>query len=98
METSTISRKVKVAERLSREEMADLVARICAAEGTEYESEADIELFLANCNHPSGTDLIFWPDLVPDFPSGHEPTVAEMVDLAMYGSVTVEHKGTEDKS
>lgn len=71
---------------LSREEMVSLVCRICQAEGTEGEADADIELFLANCNHPSGSDLIFWPELVDDFPSGCEPTVAEIVDLAMYGS------------
>ncbi|QJW94341.1 hypothetical protein FTUN_1861 [Frigoriglobus tundricola] len=66
--------------------MVRLVCRICEARGTEEEAEANVELFLANCNHESGSDLIFWPFLVPDYSPGYEPTVGEIVDLAMYGS------------
>lgn len=75
-----------MSQRLSREQMLDLVDRIRRSEGTEEEADADIELFIANCAHPSGSDLIFWPDLVPEFPPGYEPKVAEIIDLAMSGS------------
>jgi Colicin immunity protein / pyocin immunity protein len=71
-------------QKLSRDEMLMLVGRIFRAEGTEQEADADIELFVANCAHPSGTDLIFWPELVPEL-RGRVPTVEEVVDLAMRG-------------
>jgi len=74
-----------VGAKLSREEMLALVARIFRAEGTEKQADADIELFVANCVHPSGTDIIFWPELVPEL-AGRVPTVEEVVDLAMRGS------------
>ena len=72
-----------MAQKLTRDEMLSLVERIFRAEGTEAEADADVELFIANCRHPSGSDLIFWPDLVPEYPPGHEPTALEVVALAM---------------
>jgi hypothetical protein len=71
---------------LTREEMITLVGRICRAEGTEDEMTADIALFQANCKHPSGTDLIFWPTGFPHDPAKPESTVEEIVDKAMDGS------------
>lgn len=71
--------------RLSRDEMVALVSRIMRAEGSEEESDADLDQFIANCRHPAGSDLIFWPDQVPEFAPGHEPTVDEVVDLALSG-------------
>jgi hypothetical protein len=79
------ARRQTVKQKLSRDEMLVLVSRIFRAEGTEEAGDADIEHFVANCAHPSGTDLIFWPNLVPEFGEGHEPTVEEVVDLAMRG-------------
>ncbi len=44
-----------------------------------------LELFLVNCKHPSGTDLIYWPDQVSDLPRGGEPTAEEIAELALRG-------------
>ncbi len=63
--------------------MIDLVGRICRCEGTEAEIDAAVQLFQANCKHPDGTDLIFWPHGCPDDPAKPEPTVEEIVDKAM---------------
>jgi hypothetical protein len=43
---------------LSREKMLALVSRIMQAEETEAECDANVELFVANCKHPDGSDLI----------------------------------------
>jgi hypothetical protein len=69
---------------LSRQEMLALVRRVMRGEGTEATANADVRLFIANCRHPSGSDLIFWPDRVPEL-GGSEPTAEEVVDLAMRG-------------
>jgi hypothetical protein len=71
------------ARTLTRDEMLALVDRIYRAAGSETQANADVELFIANCRHPSGSDLIFWPDQVPEFRDDHEPTVEEIVDIAM---------------
>ncbi|MCI0702575.1 MAG: hypothetical protein L0241_15940 [Planctomycetia bacterium] len=73
-----------MAEKLSREEMRELVTRIYRAKGTGEAAAADIALFRANCVHPSGIDIMFWPELVPEL-AGRVPTVEEVVDLAMKG-------------
>ncbi len=73
-----------MAEKLSRDQMMILVGRIFQAEGTEQAADADIALFVANCAHPSKTDILFWPELVPEL-AGRVPTVEEVVDLAMRG-------------
>jgi hypothetical protein len=65
---------------LSHEEMAEIVSRITAhGEHRDFY----LELFRAKCRHPSGTDLIYWPDLVPELPQGREPTAEEIAALAM---------------
>jgi hypothetical protein len=67
---------------VSEAEMAEAVARVmvCGPDHDFY-----LELFLAHCKHPSGTDLIFYPDLVPELPRGREPTAAEVAALALRG-------------
>jgi hypothetical protein len=67
---------------LSREEMVEIVSRAMAGEG-DPECDFYLELFLASCKHPSGTDLIFWPELVPELPQDREPTAEEIADLAL---------------
>jgi len=67
---------------LSQAEMAEVVSRVMAC---REDHEFFLELFLVNCKHPSGSDLIFWPSLVPQF-SKRQPTVAQIADLAMRGS------------
>jgi hypothetical protein len=76
--------------KLSREEMITLVRKIMReewAEGTgaerEAERDADIDLFRANCLHPGGANLIFWPHGHPHDPTKPEPTAEEIVDKAM---------------
>jgi hypothetical protein len=69
---------------LSRAEMAEIVSRVgaCGADHGFF-----LELFLVNCKHPSKSDLIFWPDLVPELPQGRETTAEEIAELALRGSV-----------
>jgi hypothetical protein len=74
-----------MSQQLSREEMLELVARIYRARGSGEDAQEDIELFRANCVHPSGIDIMFWPELVPEL-AGRVPTVEEVVDLAMQGT------------
>lgn len=61
-------------------EMAEVVSRVvaCGPDRDYY-----LELFLAHCRHPSGTDLIYWPNLVPELPGGREPTAQEVAELAL---------------
>src|SRR4051794_36501509 len=68
---------------LSRQEMIDLVGRICRCEGSEEEKNAAVQLFQANCKHPDGSDLIFWPNGFPHDPAKPEPSVEEIVGKAM---------------
>jgi len=68
-------------ERLTRDEMLALVTRIYRAQGTEEDAARDLGLFIANCAHPSATDILFWPELVPEL-KGRVPTVEEVVHLA----------------
>jgi hypothetical protein len=67
---------------LTRAEMAEIVSRVMAC-GEDHDFY--LELFLVNCKHPSGSDLIYWPDLVPELPQGRQPTAEEIADLAMGG-------------
>lgn len=71
-------------DKLSRDQMVALVERIFRAEGSEQAADADIALFAANCVHPSKSDILFWPELVPEL-AGRVPTVEEVVELAMRG-------------
>ena len=75
----------EMGEQLTREEMLSLVARIYRAEGTEEDAARDLGLFITNCVHPSATDILFWPELVPEL-QGRVPTVEEVVVLAMGGA------------
>jgi hypothetical protein len=67
---------------LTREEMTEIVSRATAVTD---DSDFYLELFLANCKHPSGTDLIYWPNLVPELPQDRDPTPEEITDLALRG-------------
>ena len=64
---------------LTQSEMTEIVKRVmeCATDRDFY-----LELFLVNCKHPSKSDLIYWPNLVPELPQGREPTAEEVADLA----------------
>ncbi|MDE6620187.1 MAG: bacteriocin immunity protein [Lachnospiraceae bacterium] len=76
-------------QKLSREELVDLVETIMSVHDkktgrllSEEEHCALVVKFKKGINHPGGSDLIYYPELVglPD-----EPTVDEIVDLAMKG-------------
>ncbi|MCI9399672.1 MAG: hypothetical protein HFJ07_07615 [Lachnospiraceae bacterium] len=74
-------------KKMSREELIDLTESIYTMYNKntkrfleEDEHLALIHKFLENINHPAGTDLIFYPELV-GLPSN--PSVYEIVDLAM---------------
>jgi hypothetical protein len=62
--------------------MVEIVLRVMARDAGH---DFYLELFLASCEHPSGTDLIFWPSEVPELPQDREPTAEEIADLAMRG-------------
>ena len=68
--------------RLSLSELTEIVSRVVAG-GPDHDFY--LEVFLVNCKHPSGTDLIYWPDLVPELPAGREPTAEEVATLALRG-------------
>jgi hypothetical protein len=73
---------------LSRPEMAEIVSRIMAcADGHDFY----LELFLVNCKHPSGTDLLYGPDQVPELPRGRELTAEEIAELALRGQAELGH-------
>lgn len=76
-------------QKLSREELIDLVESIMRVQDiktgrvlTEKEHTALVVKFQKGINHPGGSDLIYYPELV-GLPK--EPTVDEIVDLAMRG-------------
>lgn len=76
-------------QKLSREELIDLVESIMRVQDiktgrvlTEKEHTALVVKFAKGINHPGGSDLIYYPELV-GLPN--EPTVDEIVDLAMKG-------------
>ena len=78
-----------MSQKLSREEFLDLVKSIMTVRNintgallSEQEHHALVMKFKDNINHPGGTDLIYYPELV-GLPS--EPTAEEIVDLAMKG-------------
>jgi hypothetical protein len=70
--------------------MLALVERIQRTGG----KRADVELFVANCKHPAGTDLIFWPHGFPHDPSKPEPTAEEIVAKAMPDARITWFRGT----
>jgi hypothetical protein len=67
---------------ISLAEVTEVVSRVMAC-GDDHEFYP--ELFLVNCRHPSGTDLIYWPDQVPELPQGREPTPEQIAQLALRG-------------
>ncbi len=68
---------------LTRAEMAEIVSRVMACDD---DHDFFLELFLVNCTHPSSSDLIFWPNLVPELPQDRDPTAEEIAALAMRGN------------
>lgn len=78
-----------MSQKMTREELVDLVKTIISMRDpnndkllSEEEHHALVLKFKRGINHPGGTDLIYYPELV-GLPS--EPTVDEIVDLAIKG-------------
>lgn len=78
-----------MSENMTREELVDLVEMITSVREkttnrklTEKEHFNLVKKFEENIKHPGGSDLIYYPQLVGLPP---EPTVDEIVDLAMKG-------------
>jgi hypothetical protein len=68
--------------KISLAEMIEVVSRVMAC---GEDRDFYLELFLVNCKHPSGTDLIYWPDRVPELPPGREPMAEQVARLAVQG-------------
>ena len=68
---------------LSREEMVEIVSRVQSLPPPHRDFY--LESFEVNCNHPSRSDLIFWPNLVSELPQDREPTAEEIAEHAMRG-------------
>lgn len=78
-----------MSQDMTREELAELVETIMTVRDkktnrvlSEEEHHALVMKFKRSIKHPGGTDLIYYPQLVGLPP---EPTVDEIVDLAMKG-------------
>lgn len=78
-----------MSQDMTREELAELVEIIMTVRDkktnrvlSEEEHHALVMKFKRSIKHPGGTDLIYYPQLVGLPP---EPTVDEIVDLAMKG-------------
>ena len=65
---------------LTRAEMTEIISRIMAGDDDE---DFYLQLFEVNCRHPAGTDLIFYPDDVPELPTDQEPTAEQIAMLAL---------------
>ena len=77
---------------LSREELVDLVETIQTVREkgtgrrlTEEEHCALVVKFKNSINHPGGSDLIYYPELIEGYPKDREPTIDEIVDMAIKG-------------
>ena len=77
---------------LSREELTDLVKSIMTIREkgtgrllTEEEHCALVAKFTHSINHPGGSNLIYYPELIEGYPKDREPTVEEIVDMAIKG-------------
>jgi len=66
-------------QRLSRDELVDLVGKLMRAEGSAVDLEAWLDLIERNVPCPTGyvSDLIFWP------PDGQDLSAEEVVDRAL---------------
>lgn len=78
-----------MSQSMTREELVELVETIITMRDkntgellSEEEHHALVIKFKRGINHPGGTDLIYYPELV-GLPK--EPTVDEIVDLAIKG-------------
>lgn len=78
-----------MSQQLSREELTELVKAIQTVRDPETGrtlAEAEhtaLVVKFAKGIPPGGSDLIYYPQLVEGFPGDREPTVEEIVDMAL---------------
>lgn len=79
-----------MSQELSRDELVDLVETIQTVHDkktgrllTEEEHAALVVKFKKSIKHPGGSDLIYYPELIEGYPKDREPTVDEIVDMAL---------------
>ena len=66
---------------LPKAELVALVERLVNGTADEAEGERILAQLQENLPHPALSDLIFWPDRVPDFPY-RDPTAEQIVEFA----------------
>ncbi|MDE7193643.1 MAG: bacteriocin immunity protein [Oscillospiraceae bacterium] len=79
--------------KLTREELVELVESIMTVRdkktGRQLSEQEHCDLinkFRQSIDHPGGSDLIYYPQLIAEFAGlNREPTVDEIVDLAIKG-------------
>jgi hypothetical protein len=69
-----------MADKLSREELVELVRKIRNVEGNEEEIVAWVNLFENNVPHPEASGLIFWSS---KYGLSSNPSPEEIVDKAL---------------
>ena len=67
-------------DKLSREELIELVEKILKVEGNEDEVTDWVNLFEDNVPHPEASGLIFWPSR---YGLASNPSAEEIVDKAL---------------
>ncbi|MCP4529092.1 MAG: hypothetical protein GY833_24750 [Aestuariibacter sp.] len=67
-------------DKLTREYLCKLVAKILNVEGNEEEIVAWVNRFQRNVPHPEASGLIFWPN---KYGLGNNPSAEEIVDKAL---------------
>ncbi len=67
-------------EKLSRDQMKNLIDVLLEVDYTEREGDLLIGVFCDYCKHPGGSDVIYWPNLA-GFDRELEP--AEILKVAM---------------
>lgn len=69
-----------MAQKLSKDELVDLVARLLRAEGSEEETLQWLELIEQNVPDPNVQGLIYWPNR---YGLDNEPSAEEIVEKAL---------------
>lgn len=69
-----------MSQKLSRDELIELVKKISDPENNEEDISNWLEIFERNVPYPGVSDLIFWPRRCG---LGSDPTAEEIVDKAL---------------
>ena len=73
-------RSLKPVPDLSRAEMVEIVSRLLAGGDAHDFYFALFELY---CKHPESSDLIYYPEAIPELPRDREPSAEEIADCAL---------------